>query len=113
MLREAKRAIPVTDTEWDEEIAHLCEAGAADLTMAGVILGGSVAFTYTAVTDGVQVDDESDLDDPATVRAICTYVKANLGNPPNRQWLKESYDEQKKQLMVATGHTDYGEAVSE
>ena len=112
MLKEAKRAIPVTGDEWDEEIARLCEAAAMDLTTRGVILPGTVAFSYTAVTDGVRVDDESTLEDALCVMAICTFVKANLGNPPNRQWLKESYDEQKAQLMITDGYRAFSGAVT-
>lgn len=128
MLKEAKMAIPVAGCEWDAEVARLCKAAELDLTTRGVTLPGTVVFTFAeeAVVDPdsgetilnpetgeplyrTKVTDLSTLDDPLCVQAICTYVKANLGNPPNRQWLKESYDEQKAQLMVTTNYTDFGE----
>ena len=40
-------------------------------------------------------------------RAIKTYVAANFGAPENYQQLLDSYEMQKKQLMSATGYTDW------
>lgn len=106
MLKEAKKALRVTHTMYDSEIASLLMAGANDLEIAGVALPGAVTFTIgtnDAVTDG------STLTDPLAMRAVITYAAARFGNPPNYQQLKDSYDEQKIQLMHATAYTDYGE----
>lgn len=130
MLREAKRFLPVSGTEWDETIAHLCKAAAMDLTARGVILPGTVEFviTETPVVDehgnpvidpdtnaqemSVVVTDNSTLSDDLCLTAICTYVKANLGIAPNYEQLRASYDEQKATLMMTDGYTNWtGEAV--
>jgi len=103
MLNEAKKALRVTATQFDSEIARLLEAGAKDLEIAGVVLPGTVSFTV----DGDTVADTSDLDDPLVMRAIFTYAAMMFGNPPNYDRLKEAYDTQKVQLMHAGGYTDY------
>jgi hypothetical protein len=103
MLTEAKKALRVTATQFDSEIASLLEAGAKDLEIAGVVLPGTVSFTV----DGDTVTDTSDLDDPLVMRAIFTYAAMMFGNPPNFDRLKEAYDVQKVQLMHADGYTDY------
>ena len=106
MLSEAKKALRVTHPIYDTEIANLLMAGACDLQLAGVILPGVVSFTIG--TDDA-VTDVSTLTDPLVQRAIFTYAAARFGNPPNYDKLKEAYDEQKVQLMHATGYTDYSE----
>ena len=131
MLKEAKRALPVRGTQWDEEISRLCKAAAIVLTTRGVVLPGTVDFDYneTTVTDShgnpvidpdtgdvmveITVTDNSTLEDEMCLRAIITYVKANLGNPPNYDKLKASFDEQLGQLMTTTGYTSWhGEVVN-
>jgi hypothetical protein len=106
MLKEAKKALRVTHSIYDSEIASLLMAGANDLAIAGVILPGTVTFT---VYNNGEVMDLSTLTDPLVQRAIFTYAAVRFGNPPNYDKLKEAYDEQKVQLMHATGYTDYGE----
>ena len=106
MLAEAKRALRVTVDDFDAEIASLLMAGASDLEIAGVQLPGEVTFAIGATG---QVTDNNTLTDPLSMRAIFTYAAARFGNPPNYDKLKDAYDEQKIQLMHATGYTDYGE----
>lgn len=110
MLKEAKRALRVTAALYDTEIANLLMAGASDLELAGVILPGTVTFTIG--TDDA-VADTSTLTDPLCQRAIITYAAARFGNPPNYVQLKDSYDEQKAQLMHAIGYTNYGNTAEE
>lgn len=105
MLTEAKKALRVTDPEYDSEIASLLTAGARDLEIAGVELPGTVAFT---VTDE-DVTDNSTLEDELCKRAILTYAAAHFGNPPNYDKLVDAYETQKLQLMHAGEYTDYGE----
>ena len=45
MLKEAKKALRVTNPIYDTEIAALLMAGANDLQIAGVVLPGTVTFT--------------------------------------------------------------------
>ena len=106
MLKEAKKALRVTITNYDSEIAHLLMSGANDLAIAGVNLPGEVTFTIG--TDDA-VTDTSTLTDPLAQRAIITYAAMRFGNPPNYEQLRDAYETQKCQLMHATGYTDYGE----
>ena len=43
------------------------------------------------------------------MRAIITYVKMNFGNPPNQEWLQQSYETQLGQLMTTSGYTNFGD----
>ena len=106
MLKEAKKALRVTASYYDSEIAHLLMSGANDLKIAGVELPGAVSFTIG--TNDV-VTDTSTLTDPLVMRAIITYAAMRFGNPPNYDKLADAYDVQKVQLMHAGRYTDYGE----
>lgn len=89
MLEEAKTALRITVTDFDTEVQGLIEAAKADLGIAGVIL-------------------DSDTD-PLIRRAVITYVRCHFGSPDDFDRLKASYDEQKAQLQMATGYTDWGD----
>jgi hypothetical protein len=104
MLKEAKKALRVTASVYDTEIASLLMAGANDLEIAGVVLPGTVTFTVDA---NDQVTDQSTLTDPLVMRAIFTYAAMRFGNPPNYDKLRDAYDVQKVQLMHAAEYTDY------
>ena len=106
MLKEAKKALRVTVSYYDSEIAHLLMSGANDLKIAGVELPGTVEFT---IGTNDAVTDTSTLTDPLAMRAIITYAAMRFGNPPNHDKLADAYDTQKVQLMHATGYTSYGE----
>lgn len=91
MLDAVKNALGVTDETFNSELETLILAARADLGIAGVI-----------------VPDPLD----AIVKvAIITYCKIHFGSPPDFERLKRSYDEQKGQLAMATGYTDWGESV--
>ena len=105
MLKECKLALRITATAYDGELCSLMDAAAHDLTIAGVVLPGTVAFTMT----NQGITDSSTLTDALCQRAIFTYVRMNFGSPNDYERLKESYNIQKTQLMHATGYTDYGE----
>ena len=47
--------------------------------------------------------------DALTEKAVLTYVRMSFGAPQNYDQLKASYDEQKAQLMNATGYTNWGD----
>ena len=106
MLKEAKKALRVTSTIYDTEIASLLMAGANDLAIAGVDLPGTVTFT---IGTNDAVTDQSTLTDPLAMRAVITYAAMRFGNPPNYDRLMDAYDTQKCQLMHAAAYTDYGE----
>ena len=85
MLEKVKLALRVTTDAFDEEICDLIDAACADMGIAGV----------TAQSTTV---------DPLLIRAITTYCKAHFGEPDEYDRLKASYDEQKAQLITATGY---------
>ena len=87
LIDNCKMALRITTTSYDSEIQAYIEAAQFDLGIAGVELSA---------------------DDALIDKAIMTYVRMSFGNPPNYDKLKESYDEQKAQLMNATGYTDWG-----
>lgn len=92
LLTKAKDVLDITSDTFDEEITDLIDAAFADLGIAGVDPGMGDA-------------------DPLIIRAVLTYVKAHFGEPADTTYtrLKASYDEQKAQLQMATGYTDWGE----
>ena len=84
MLTTTKLAMRITTTAYDAEIQRLINAAVADL---GIVL-----------TDVNQTD-------PLYVQAVITYVRLHFGTPEDYDNLKRSYDEQKAQLMTATGYS--------
>jgi len=111
MLSECKLALRVTAAQYEPELCSLMDAAAKDLTIAGVVLPGTVSFAAT--DQGMQ--DNSTLADALCMRAIFTYVRAHFGSPADYDRLAESYETQKVQLMHAGAYTDYegGEASAE
>jgi hypothetical protein len=89
-LDKVKMALRISTTALDEELADLIKAAEADLGIAGVVLP-------------TELDEICD-------RAVITYCKLNFGLPDAVDWLKRSYDEQKAQLVTATGYTNWGDA---
>lgn len=88
IMADVRTALRVTTIAFDHEIEGLMLAAIEDLRVAGVVV-------------------ESIDDNPLVVRAIITYCKANFGQPDEYDRLKASYDEQKAQLVTATGHTNW------
>ena len=89
-LDKVKMALRISTTALDGELSDLIAAAQQDLGIAGV----SVPST---------------LDEICTT-AIITYCKMHFGLSEDVDWLKRSYDEQKAQLVTATGYTDWGDA---
>ena len=88
MLDKIKLALRITTAAFDTEIEDLISAALADLGLAGI----------------AKLDET----DPLILRAVTTYCRANFGSPDDYDRLKSAYDEQKAQLQVATGYTDWG-----
>lgn len=105
MLKEAKLAMRISTDAYDGEIAGLLDAGAHDLTIAGVVLPGTVSFAATET--GIQ--DNSTLTDALCQRALITYARMHFGSPDDFDRLRESYNVQKVQLMHASDYTSYEE----
>lgn len=88
LLDDVKVACRVKSEAFDSELNILIDAAQVDLGIAGV--------------------DLPDTLDPICKQAIITYCKIHFGQPENYADLKASYDEQKAQLSMATGYTDWG-----
>lgn len=88
LLETCKTALRVVTTAYDGEIQAYIDSAKLDLGIAGV---------------------EVPENDALTNKAIMTYVKMSFGAPANYDKLKASYDEQKAQLMNATGYTDWSD----
>lgn len=93
-IADIRLALRLTVTDYDAELTDLAAAGMADLGMAGI----------TGTTDLASLD-------AVTAMAVKTYVCLHFGQPDNYDQLERSYEQQKKQLKMATGHTDWGSAV--
>lgn len=91
MLELVKVALRIATDAYNDELNMLISAAFLDLTAAGVDL-----FTATTADDLVKM-------------AVCTYCKANFGNPQDADRLKRSYDEQKAQLSMRSGYTEWGD----
>lgn len=90
MLDKVKMALRIKTDALDAELDDLIEAAKLDLGIAGVVLPATM--------------------DAICTRAIITYCKMSFGLPEDYDRLKASYDEQKAQLVSATGYTDWGDA---
>ena len=91
MLDKVKLALRIKSAAFDSEIEDLIAAALADLGLAGVTAAQELEA------------------DPLITRAVVTYCRVNFGEPDDYERMKKSYDEQKAQLSMATGYTDWGE----
>lgn len=87
MLSKVKLALRITTDAFDSELTDLITAAQLDLGIAGVTVPASL--------------------DELVSRAIITYCKMSFGLPEDYDRLKKSYDEQKAQLVTATGYTTW------
>lgn len=87
MLEKVKLALRISTTAYDSDLNDLIAAALVDLQIAGV--------------------SNTDTTDPIIGRAVITYVKLHFGEAEDADRLKKSYDEQKAQLSMATGYTDW------
>ena len=89
MLAKVKLALRITTNAYDSDLQGLIDAAQIDLGIAGVVLPSTL--------------------DAICERAIITYCKLHFLGLSDNEWdrLKSSYDEQKAQLVTATGYTDW------
>lgn len=85
LLENVKMSLRVKTTAYDTEITGLINAACYDLGIVGVTV-------------------DSTTTDPLLIRAIITYCRVHFGSPDDFDRLKASYDEQKAQLITATGY---------
>lgn len=100
MLAQTKLALGKVKSDYDVEIAGLILAAVADL---GIVDVNATGITLTFNQDGT-VTDSSTITDQLLIRAIITYVRMHFKSPDDYDKLKASYDEQKAQLITATGY---------
>lgn len=94
LLNDVKTALGLSGDEFNSTVNDLIESAKADM----------------GITD-IDVDTLVD-DNPLFKRAIITYCRMNFsvfGVPDGYDRLKASYDEQKAQMLMASGYTDWGE----
>lgn len=103
MLNETKLALRIKTNVYDGEIARLIEAAVGDLGIVDVEAAG-VSFIISATTTGETVTDNSTITDQLLIRAIITYVRLHFGSPDDYDKLERSYNEQKAQLITASGY---------
>ena len=89
-LDKVKMGLRISTTAYDEELTDLIAAAQLDMGIAGVVVPSSL--------------------DEIVTRAIITYCKMSFGLPEDYDRLKRAYDEQKAQLVTATGYTNWGDA---
>ena len=89
-LDKVKMGLRISTTAYDEELSDLITAAKLDMGIAGVVVPSAL--------------------DEIVTRAIITYCKMSFGLPEDYDRLKRSYDEQKAQLVTATGYTNWGDA---
>lgn len=89
MLAKVKIALRITTDAYDTDIQGLIDAAMLDLGIAGVVL--------PCVLDAI------------CERAVITYCKLHFLGLSENEWnkLKASYDEQKAQLVTASGYTEW------
>ena len=88
MLARVKLALRITTNAFDDEITGLITAALGDLGIVGI----TPSYLSAGTTDEL------------IITAVITYVKLHFGDPSDPDRLKERYDEQKAQLITATGH---------
>jgi hypothetical protein len=88
-LDKVKTAMRIVTSDFDEELTDLISAGLADLGIAGV--DGELAVITNSLVR----------------QAVITYCKMHFGEPDEYERLKTSYDEQKAQLSMSTGYTEW------
>lgn len=89
LVAAAKLAARIKTNTFDDQISMLLDAAVLDLGVAGV-----------------EVPEPMDM---LSKQAAITYFLMNFGQPDEYDRLKRSYDEQKAQLSMCTGHTDWGD----
>ena len=98
ILAKVKLALRITTTDFDDQIKDLINAACKDLGIAGILID-------TLIIIGTQSATYNDL----VLRAIITYCRMNFGDLSVELYerLKASYDEQKAQMQMATGYTNW------
>lgn len=105
MLEKVKLALRLVTDVYDDELEELIRAALIDMGIAGVELQTS---TTIPVEIPVEIGGAAEPDAVVT-RAVITYCKLHFLMMADGEFdrLKKSYDEQKAQLVTATGYTNW------
>lgn len=87
LIAKAKLARRMTTDAFDSQVSDLLDAAMLDMGVAGVVVPSAL--------------------DALVEQAAITYFLMNFGQPDDYDRLKKSYDEQKAQLVTATGYTTW------
>lgn len=87
LLERVKLSLRITTDAFDDELDQLIASAQLDLGIAGVIIPYCL--------------------DALVTQAIVTYCRMHFGQPDDYDRIKKSYDEQKAQLQMSTGYTDW------
>ena len=98
ILAKVKLALRITTDDFDDQIKDLINAALKDLGIAGITVDSLMVLTTNSAT-------YNDL----CLRAVITYCRMNFGDVGAEFYdrLKASYDEQKAQMSMATGYTEW------
>ena len=88
MLSRVKLALRITTNAFDDELNGLISAALMDLGLVGI----APMLLANGTTDEL------------IITAVITYAKLHFGEPSDPDRLKKSYDEQKAQLITASGY---------
>jgi len=95
MLERVKLALLITDDDFDMELENLINSALIDLSITDIDPDKTVLTTT----------------DAAIIQAVCTYCGYQFelmhGSLDRSKAFKKSYDEQKAQLSMATGYTEW------
>lgn len=83
MLEKVKNALRITVDNYDGELTNMIATALLDIGLTGVVTRN---------------------DDPLVEQAVITYCRVHFGSPDDYDRLKRSYDEQKAQLITASGY---------
>ena len=119
MFQEVKDTLPVSGDDYDAQIIREIYACVLDLTTsAEIVLPGEVDISReleaatTSEPEHWVITDDSTLKDPLIITVISVWCNMRIGNPPNYQNLKDSYDSLKGQLRLSKSYTNYGGGVT-
>lgn len=116
MFAEVKELLTYIEGEdYDAKIIAEIKACALDLTTsAEIILGGEIDITreQTEATRSEPahwvITDNSTVTDALIIKTIAVWCDKEIGNPPNKDKLEESYRSLKGQLRLSKNYTNYG-----
>ena len=119
MFAEVKESLPISGDDYDAQIIREIYACVLDLTTsAEIVLPGEVDITReqeeatTSEPERWVITDDSTLKDQLIITVISIWCNMRIGNPPNYQNLKDSYDSLKGQLRLSKSYTNYGGGVT-